>query len=259
MAFRQGSCYRDFTVPGTERHIMSTLRIWIPALLVAAGSLLPAQDKPEASTADAASKKAPAGMMIGVVDLAKARETYPKAIKRGQELNTLRESYRATLAEIAKKIDEARENVKALGEGTDEGRQRKFEYDSFIQLHEFQSRRLEESLGVAEMRMQVALYEDMEVAVAKVAKNRGVQVVLRTYDPGPPPTLPDKASPKELREMRQRLQMFDRRQVWFATDESDLTGDLIKLLQVPLEKDQAPIAPAKTEPKPPNKPERGGL
>ena len=50
--------------------------------------------------------------------------------------------------------------------------------------------------------------------------------------------------------------MFERRQVWYNSDEIDLTGDLIKLLQVPIERD----APAKSAepPKPPAKPERGG-
>jgi hypothetical protein len=108
------------------------------------------------------------------------------------------------------------------------------------------------------MRMHLELYEDLEVAVEKVAKNRGVQLVLRTYDPGPPPSVSEKATNKELGQMNQRLQMFDRRQVWFNTDEIDLTGDLIKLLQVPLEKDA--VAPTKSAepPKQPDKPERGG-
>jgi len=56
--------------------------------------------------------------------------------------------------------------------------------------------------------------------------------------------------------MNQRLKLFELRQILYTTDEIDLTGDLIKLLQVPLERD----APAKASepPKSPDKPERGG-
>ena len=98
---------------------------------------------------------------------------------------------------------------------------------------------------------------DIPKLIAARDANRGVQLVVRVYDPGPRPTWPDKATNNELRAMRERLAMFERRQVLYSTDELDLTGDLIKLLQVPLEKDAA--EPAKTEPpKTPDKPERGG-
>ena len=82
------------------------------------------------------------------------------------------------------------------------------------------------------------------------------RLALDRHDPGPAPSFPDKATNKELGQMQQRFRMFELRQVWYSTDEIDLTGDLIKLLQVPLERD----APAKSAepPKPPAKPERGG-
>ncbi|HZN41423.1 MAG TPA: OmpH family outer membrane protein [Planctomycetota bacterium] len=233
---------------------MSTHPFWISALLVATGSLLVAQDHSAAATEGATKKVAP--VSIGVVDLAKALEAYPKQIKMEQELKTLQDVLKEELGKIEASINETRENIKAVGENSEEGKDRMFQYDGLRQLWEFKRKRMVEKLEIAEMRMKLELYEDMEVAVAKVAKNRGVQLVVRTYDPGPPPNYPDKASNKELGQMNLRLQMFDRRQVWYNTDEIDLTGDLIKLLKVPLEKD----APAKTAepPKTPAKPERGG-
>ena len=235
---------------------MSTHPFWISALLVAAGSLCVAQEHSPAAT-EGATRKIPAAS-IGVVDLQKALEAYPKAIKMEQELVKLKSAFREELGKIEASINETRENIRAVGENSDEGKERKFQYDNLVQLLEFRQKRMNEKLAIADMRKDLELYEDMEVAVAKVAKIRGVQLVVRTYDPGPPPTFPDKATNKELGQMQQRLQMLDRRQVWYSTDEIDLTGDLIKLLQVPLEKDAPAPVKAAEPPKPPDKPERGG-
>ena len=207
--------------------------------------------------AEGATKKIPV-VSIGVVDLAKALEAYPKAIKMQQEFNKLKDALLQDLTKIDAASKEALENIKAVGENSEEGRERMFQYDGLRQLLEFKQKRMNEKLAIADMRKDLELYEDLEVAVAKVAKNRGVQLVVRKYDPGPAPGFPDKATNKELMQMQERLRMFERRQVWYSTDEIDLTGDLIKLLQVPLEKDAAAPAKSAEPPKPPAKPERGG-
>jgi Skp family chaperone for outer membrane proteins len=195
---------------------------------------------------------------IGVVDLAQALETYPKKIRLEQELKKLQETYDAQLKEIDAKAKETLENIRAVGENSEEGRELRFAYESLIQVYKFKRERMAEKVNIAEMRMFLELYEDLEVAVAKVAKNRGVQLVVRVYDPGPRPNYPDKATNKELGQMQQRLKMFELRQVWYSTDEIDLTGDLVKLLQVPLEREPAAPAKAAEPTKPPEKPERGG-
>jgi len=255
VAFRQGSCYRDFTVTATLEPTMSTHSFWIKALMVAAGSSLVAQEN--SAPAEAAAKKLVAPT-IGVVDLAKALDAYPKKIKMEQEFTKMQENFFSQLREIEVKIKETLENIKAVGENSEEGKDRKFQYDGLRDLYEFNRKRITEKLGIAEMRMHLELYEDMEVAVAKVAKNRGVQLVLRVYDQGPPPNFPDKATNKDLDRMNQRLKLFELRQILYTTDEIDLTGDLIKLLQVPLERDQTTPAKASEPPKSPDKPERGG-
>ena len=91
---------------------MSTHSIWIKALLVAAGSLLVAQEN-SAPAAEAATRKLPA-VSIGVVDLAKALEAYPKAIKMQQEYNELKESLLRELGKIDAASKEALENIKAV-------------------------------------------------------------------------------------------------------------------------------------------------
>ena len=240
---------------------MSTHPFWIKALLIVAGSLLPAQEKAQEKTgspaAETAVKKLPA-CTIGVVDLVKALETYPKKIRMDQEFKKLQDARDEELGKIVASITEIRENIKAVGENSDEGKDRMFQYEGLRQLLDFRQKRWNDKLTIADMRKDLELFEDLEVAVAKVAKNRGVQLVVRKNDPGPPPSFPDKMTREELGHMQQRLTMFDRRQVLYAADEIDLTGDLIKLLEVPLERD--PVAPAKSAepPKPPAKPERGG-
>ncbi len=221
---------------------MSTHRIWIPALLAAAASLLPAQEKPATSApaVDASIKKAPGTPIIGVVDLAKAFEQYPKAIKKNEELEKMRVAFDERVKQATKQLDELRENIKLLAEGSEERRQKEFEFESGMQQRKFVAGMLTDRLHLADYRNQIAIYEDMEIAINKVAKNRGVQIVMRTFNPGPPLTPVDKAPPQEVLD---RLRRFENRQVWFATDEIDLTGDVIKLLQVPLENDTAPALP----------------
>ena len=156
---------------------MSTHPFWISALLVAAGSLLVAQEH-STPAAEGATKKV-AAPSIGVVDLAKALESYPKAIKMEQQYSQLKDALREELGKIEASINETRENIKAVGESSEEGKERMFQYEGLRQLWEFKQKRMNEKLAIADMRKDLELYEDMEQAVAKVAKNRGVQLVVR--------------------------------------------------------------------------------
>jgi Skp family chaperone for outer membrane proteins len=70
----------------------------------------------------------------------------------------------------------------------------------------------------------VLMLEDMQQAVAIVAKERGVSMVLRTHN-----DLLDGSTESKAR-------VFEARVVWYASEEVDLTPAVIKLLQVPLPK-----------------------
>jgi hypothetical protein len=98
-------------------------------------------------------------------------------------------------------------------------------------------------MQVETLRMQLSIYEDIDAAISRLAKDRGVHLVMRTeVKDTAPPENGDKASPKSV---QNRVFAYERRQVWFAAEELDLTADLIKLLQVwPLESSKgAPAAP----------------
>ena len=70
-----------------------------------------------------------------------------------------------------------------------------------------------------------SIYADLERAVSIVAKDRGVQLVLRAH-----PELEDGSTESKAR-------VFEARIVWYSAQELDLTAAVIALLQVPLPPD----------------------
>lgn len=244
---------------------MKTLRF--VALATAATFCLPAQEGSTPKTAvpaDAVAKGAPAAPLIGVVDLVKAIQQYPKYVKGNVELDNKRKSARADLDELRKAIDEKQAALQMVDKDSEEYRTRQDQ----IELLQMQGKALLERynrvIEIDEMRHMFAIYQDLEVAVAKVAKARGVSIVLRMHEMDDPKVDLAKMSPKSL---KGRLNVFDLRQVWYASEQVDLTEDLIKLLMVPLEepKDGAKDAagPAKDAGKPapakaPDNPKKSG-
>jgi Skp family chaperone for outer membrane proteins len=211
---------------------------WMVAALAATASLLPAQDRlpaqdskaPGAQPADATAARK-AQITVGVVDLDKAIELYPKAIAERERLQALSKKFSAEIEAISKQFDALRSDLSILKEGSEKRESMEFELRMLG----------EQRKGLAELRknqfdrelekFELAVYRDLEVAIAEVAKLRGVQIVLRTRSA---PALED-ASAKETTDLqRQQLQVYDRRQVWFASDEVDLTPALIKYMQVPV-------------------------
>lgn len=234
---------------------MKTLRNLAVAAL-ATTFLLPAQDgnKPAAAV-DAAAKAAPAvPPLVGVVDFVKAIEQYPKYIRARVELEKRRQAVQAQIDEITKRIDEQKAALAIVAQDSDEWKDRQVELELQQAQRQAMFKRLYEKLEVEDMRMLTVVYEDIEVAIKKVAQTRGVAIVLRVHEtdsPGDAAKLP-------LKTLQGRLAMFERRQVWFASEQVDLTGDVIKLLMVPLEEpkdggkaaaDRSPATPKPATPK----------
>lgn len=205
-------------------------RALVAAMLAALSPSLLAQET--AVPAEAAARpQAAAGVTVGVVDLAQAFEQYPRYQELKKQLEAMSSEFNEQMKALRKREDELRGTVQMLDADSDEKKQREFELEMAMQQQRWFAKHLRDRLDLEEARASLAIYEDLEAAVAKVAKARGVAIVLRTYDMGPSPGDPMKLPPKTV---LGRLTAYERRQVWFATPEVDLTGDLIKLLMVPL-------------------------
>jgi Skp family chaperone for outer membrane proteins len=199
-----------------------------------------AQDTPSGgkSAVDAAAKSAPvqtgAAPLIGVVDLAKAFEQNPRYIRSKGELQKLADRADAQLGELTKTINEHRAALEQLEKGSEQYA----DAQSNIALMEQQRRsmvdRISQKLEIENARRMIEVYEDIEIAVKKVAERRGVAIVLRVHDMGPGGDAA-KLLPKVV---ESRINGFERRSVWYASPEVDLTPDLIKFLMVPLENEK---------------------
>jgi hypothetical protein len=141
-------------------------------------------------------------------------------------------------------MKEMQAQYQASDQDGEQARQLKFELDIARQQHQFLFKSMREKLDIEEERARLEVYQDAERAVAKVARARGVQLVLRTYDLGAPID-PAKASPKAI---AARLQGIEVRQVWFAGEQVDLTSDLIKEMMVPIEAPKPNAADANAPP-----------
>jgi Skp family chaperone for outer membrane proteins len=91
---------------------------------------------------------------------------------------------------------------------------------------------LRDQLELEFARAQVVVYEDLEAAVQKVAKQKGLGLVLRQYEPLPAAGDPAKLS---ARSVQKRIADFERRGVWYAAESVDITADVIKVLMVPID------------------------
>ncbi len=184
------------------------------------GALAPAQaPTPAAPAAEAKAVNTP---KIGVVDFVKVVDAYPRAIAERTKIEELRKQQRTVLEAELKKGKELELQLEDLQRGTPK-------YD--LKLHELRLKKQDiegmEQIFDRDWRRKidefyVAIYADLERAVAIVAKERGVQMVLRAH-----PQLEETSSENKAR-------VFEARIVWFASEEIDLTPAVIKLLQVPL-------------------------
>lgn len=236
-------------------------KLWIVAAFAAVVSQLPAQDKSPVSgspvpvaqpvgsqavgsqpvgaqpvDAAARAKNAP---MIGVVDLDKAIELYPKAIAERERLQNLSKQLSERINGLTKQIDQIKAEMTVLKEGSDDREDKEYELAQALKNREGTANFLKSKFDRQLEKFELMIYQDLEAAVAQVAKASGVQIVLRVR---PSPGFED-AAKEGSNAQKQKLASFDRRQVWFASDEVDLTPALIKLLRLPVEAKSGADAP----------------
>lgn len=210
---------------------------------------LSAQDTahPPAPAAESASKRAlPTNLVVAVVDLDKAMEQYPRFINGRKQLRQLTTAYDDQITQARKRIDELRAAVGLLKEGSKDRALKQMDLENAMRYANDVGKLYEADIQIEDMRLQIDCYADLEVAIAQLAKDRGVHLVLRIdADKKPSPT--ESLNPNQV---QRRMVTLDRRTVWFTADELDLTGSLIKTMQTfdwkESQKDQAK-EPAKTE------------
>jgi Skp family chaperone for outer membrane proteins len=211
----------------------------IAVAALCATPFLSAQDKQTPATAsavDAAAKSAaPAMPVVGVVNLIRAFEQYPKWIKLGIELKARSKAEEEKLKEMTKRIDELKASLELLDPESDERRVNALRIDLMRQEQQMTYKLIQERLDVEEARAYIQVYEDLEIAVAKVAKARGVSLVVRVHEI----TSAGDVAKLPAGSVQRRVRAFEAKQVWYADDALDLTPDLIKLLMVPLEDTKA--------------------
>jgi Skp family chaperone for outer membrane proteins len=178
--------------------------------------------------APAASQQA---MLVGTVDLVRAFDQYPKWIRLRNELGDTKKRFEEQLSQATKVVEEIKARIGATAQGSEERKRAEFELEMALQQREWSAKMLREKLDLEESRALLAVYEDVESAIAVVAKARGVILVQRVHDLGPSPGEIGKLTAKDV---QGRLMAFERKQVWFAATEIDLTNDLIKQLLVPV-------------------------
>lgn len=228
---------------------MSFLRSWAVLVCAAVVSVLPAQDQstPRPVAAN--------GLVVGVVDMGKAFDNYPRTIKERERVKKLVDGWQEEIDRVSKRIEEMKGSLLVLKAGSPDRERKQLELELTMQERQGLAKLLSDRLQVEQMRMHLAIYEDLDAAVAQLAKDRGVHLVLRT-DTSDIATA-DAADKDNAKVMEKRVIAFERRQVWFAADAIDLTSDLIKLLQVwPLE--STPKASDAAKAAPPGEASRGG-
>lgn len=199
---------------------------------LAAAAFLPAQDPSKAAAeATAASQR------VGTIDLLRVFEQNPKWSKAKAELEKMQDAFKGQIKKLSDRAQEIRALIDSADENSDEWRNGRFELEMTMKQRDYLSQQATERLELENARAMLAVYQDIELAVGQVAKARGVAVVHRLQPIGAAPGELGKLAAKEV---QGRVVAFERKQVWFAAPELDLTDDLIKALMAPVADDKQP-------------------
>lgn len=216
----------------SHRHVVAAL---LSLSLVAPTSAQAPKAASHTKSAAGASKSQ--GPTVGVIDVAKAIDQYPVYIKLRTAIDEKFAKFQEQLKAQVKQLQELQVSIQAMGEGVPERAEAEHQYKMGLQTQDFRRKYFNDLLAAEELRMMLEVYEDLDFAVHKVSKKLGVQLVLPKRDIVPSPV---PIADMQSREVQARVDAFQRRTVWFASKEIDITGDVIKYMMTPL--------PARTSP-----------
>lgn len=250
LAFAAADCYPATceALCGLMPKLMSIAAVMksitIPSLLAlvlsASVSSMPAQNGGKAANASTKSQRAgsqAAGPVVGVIDVGAIVDQYPVFIQMRADLDKRFGQFNEQLKASTEKLEQMRMTLQTMGEDAPQRADFEHQYKMALQNHDYQRKSANDQLANEELRMMLLIYEDLDFAVSKVAKKRGVTLVVPKRD------IPMSATPvkdMKIREVEDRVGAFQRRTVWYAAKEVDMTGAVIKYMQDPL--------PARTSP-----------
>ena len=171
------------------------------------------------------------GPVVGVIDVSKVIDQYPRHIKMRAELDARFEQYQDQLQQQVQQLETLRVTVQGMGANVPERAEAEHQYKIALQTQDFRRKYFNDLLAAEELRMMLEVYEDLDFAVGKVAKKVGVSMVVIKRDI---PRSPVPIAEMSEREVQARVNAFQSRTVWYASKELEITGDLIKYLMVPL-------------------------
>jgi len=209
-------------LPSRRDALLSALPVCAVSLIAQDGSH-PQGSKPSAQPALANA--------IGVVDFVQVLQAYPNYLKGSKQLEEEKKARQAILSEEEGKLQELKIKRDGVRPGTRDYNMYTLDLDCAMRhLNGFRDI-LGNDLDQLTDKLMAQSYEEIEQVVAKIARDRSLLLVLRLHR-----DLAD-SSP------RAKAITYDRRVVWCAVDEIDLTAEVIKQLQA-----GPPSAPAKADP-----------
>lgn len=154
---------------------------------------------------------------LGVVDVNKVLANYPKAIEAKKNLDATAKQIEDKLDEEAAFIKDLRIRQEAYKRGTIEWLRMELDITQALNLRDGHNRVWQAEYNEKVNKFLIQAYDEIEAAIVPVAKAKKVQLVVRRDA-----SVDFKAN------------QYERRVVWYASDEIDLTAAVIEQLRVPL-------------------------
>jgi len=213
------------------------------ALVVAAPAA--AQNNGKATPQNASARPQNSGPVVGVIDVGAIVDQYPVFIQMRAALDKRFGQFQEQIKTSTEKLEQMRMTLASMGEDAPQRADFEFQYKMALQNHDYQRKSANDQLGNEELRMMLMIYEDLDYAVGKVAQKRGVTLIVPKRD------IPMSSTPvkdMKIREVQDRVGAFQRRTVWYASKEVDMTGAVIKYMQDPLPARTSPERAPKVKP-----------
>jgi Skp family chaperone for outer membrane proteins len=191
------------------------------AFLVLCPSALATPVRAQAPAATSAAQAAPQKIAVGVIDFVKLFEAYPRVAEDRRQYDEFRKQRRTMFDDEKKKVEDLKLGLEIEKKNTANRAIKELEIQAMMSRLEGLQKILETEMRMKLEDLQVAWFEDAQRAIAIVAKERGISIVLRILADNGETT-------------RDKVSIFEQRAVWYAGAEVDITPFVIRLLQVPL-------------------------
>lgn len=179
---------------------------------------------------------------VAVVDIAAVINEYPRWIELRRELVKQHDEINERDRQVSEKLKGMRAQALGYDEGSEEHKAVTLQVNLEAQMAQFRSERDRARLSAQDFRNTLEVYEDVDYAIDRVAKKKGIDVVLaRQVIPIDPQPLAEQSDEQVQRQVR----MYDSRQVLWASQRLDITSEVIIYIRsgaVPARAERVPQA-----------------